>query len=98
LFFKEGIAAGPHASLAAAQQAGAVTINYGVFIYALISFSILAVAIFFFVVKSLNNLAVAQKTKETPAPAVPTTKDCPYCATAIPIKAQRCPNCTSELK
>ena len=95
---KEGSTSAPYASLAAAHQAGAVTINYGVFINALISFLILAAAIFFFVVKPLNRLARVQKAKETPAPDPPTTKDCPYCVTAIPIKAQRCPKCTSELK
>lgn len=95
---KEGATAGPYDSLAAAQSAGAVTINYGVFINALISFLILAAAIFFFVVRPLNKIAARQKAKEVSVPTVPTTKDCPYCATSIPIKAQRCPNCTSELK
>ncbi len=95
---KEGATVGPYDSLAAAQAAGAVTINYGVFINALISFLILAAAIFFFVVRPLNRMAVRQKAKEAQAPAAPTTKDCPYCATSIPVKAQRCPNCTSELK
>ena len=98
---KEGTKlAGPYSSLAAAQSAGAVTINYGVFINALISFLIVAAAIFFLVVRPLNQMAARQKAKEAaaaPAP-VPTTKDCPYCATSIPIKAQRCPNCTSELR
>ncbi len=93
---KEGAVAGPYDSLALAQEAGAVTINYGLFINAIITFLILAAAIFFFVVKPLNRLAARQKAAE--APAAPTTKDCPYCATAIPVKAQRCPNCTSELK
>ena len=74
---KEGSTSEPYASLAAAHQAGAVTINYGVFINALISFLILAAAIFFFVVKPLNRLARVQKAKGTPAPAPPTTKDCP---------------------
>jgi large conductance mechanosensitive channel len=95
---KEGATAGPYDSLAAAQSAGAVTINYGVFINALISFLILAAAIFFFVVRPLNKIAARQKAKEVSVPTVPATKDCPYCATSIPIKAQRCPNCTSELK
>jgi len=95
---KEGTTEGPYASLSMAQQAGAVTINYGVFINALLSFLILAAAIFFFVVKPLNRLAESQKAKVAAAPAAPTTKDCPFCATAIPVKAQRCPNCTSELK
>ena len=98
---KEGTKlAGPYSSLAAAQSAGAVTINYGVFINAFISFLIVAAAIFFLVVRPLNQMAARQKAKEAAAApaAVPTTKDCPYCATSIPVKAQRCPNCTSELR
>jgi large conductance mechanosensitive channel len=95
---KEGATAGPYDSLAAAQAAGAVTINYGLFINALISFLIVAAAIFFLVVRPLNRMAERQKAKEAKPPAAPTTKDCPYCATSIPVKAQRCPNCTSELR
>ncbi len=87
---KGGAAGGPYASLAEAQAAGAVSINYGVFINSVISFVIVALAIFM-VVKSLNQL----KRKEIPA--APTTKECPFCFTAIPIKANRCPNCTSQL-
>jgi large conductance mechanosensitive channel len=98
VILKEGTVSGPYASLAAAQQAGAVTINYGVFINALISFLILAAAIFFFVVKPLNKIAARQKAMAAPSPDAPTTKDCLYCATSIPVKAQRCPNCTSELR
>ena len=90
---KEGAAvAGPYASLADAQAAGAVTINYGVFINTLISFIIIAFAIFM-VIRSMNKL----KKKEEASPAEPTTKDCPYCLTSIPIKATRCPHCTSKL-
>lgn len=85
-------AAGPYASLADAQAAGAVTINYGVFINTLISFIVIAFAIFM-VIRAMNNL----KKKEEAPPAEPTTKDCPYCLTSIPIKAVRCPNCTSQL-
>jgi large conductance mechanosensitive channel len=99
IVLKEGAKiGGPYASLVAAQQAGAVTINYGTFINTLISFLIVAAAIFFLVVRPLNQMAARQKAKEAiPAPAAPATKDCPYCATAIPVKAQRCPNCTSQL-
>lgn len=79
------------ATLADAQQAGAITINYGVFINTLINFLIVAFAIFL-VVKAAN------KMRSEPAPAAPNTKDCPFCATAIPIAAVRCPHCTSELK
>ena len=93
---KEGTVAGPYRSLTAAQEAGAVTINYGVFINVIINFIIIAFAIFFFVVRPLNKMHERQKAKEA-APA-PSTKECPYCITHIPIKATRCPNCTSELK
>jgi large conductance mechanosensitive channel len=91
---KEGAkAAGPYASLAAAKQAGAVTLNLGVFINTIISFIIVAFSVFL-VIRSLNRLK-----KEEAAPAAePTTKDCPFCLSAIPLKASRCPHCTSELK
>jgi large conductance mechanosensitive channel len=84
---------GPYASLAAAQQAGAVTLNYGAFINRIISFLIIAFSIFL-LIRAMNRL---QRKAEAPA-AAPTTKDCPYCATAVPVKAVRCPHCTSELK
>jgi large conductance mechanosensitive channel len=77
-------------SLSAAKAAGAATINYGVFINAIIDFIIVALVLFL-LVRSINQL------KKAPAPAAPTTKDCPYCFTQIPIPATRCPNCTSEL-
>ncbi len=77
-------------SLAAAKEAGAPVIAYGAFINTVINFIIVAFAIFI-VIKQLNRL-------KRPAPeAAPTTKDCPRCMTAIPLKATRCPNCTSEL-
>ena len=79
-----------YASLAIAQAAGAPTINYGVFINTIIDFLIVAFVIFL-VIRSMNRL------KKQPAPAAPSTKDCPYCFTQIPIPATRCPNCTSEL-
>ena len=89
---KEGTTAGPYATLAAAQAAGAVTIGYGVFMNAVISFLIVAFAVFL-LIKGINKL---QREKEEPA-AEPTTKDCPKCFTAIPVKATRCPNCTSDI-
>ncbi|HSA96541.1 MAG TPA: large-conductance mechanosensitive channel protein MscL [Acidobacteriota bacterium] len=70
-----------------------VTINYGKFINAIISFLIVAFVLFL-LIRAMNRL---KKKSEAPAPA-PTTKDCPFCATAVPIKAVRCPHCTSELK
>lgn len=79
-----------YASLAEATAAGAPTINYGVFINAVISFVLVAFAVFL-VVRSFNRF---RKKQEAPAPA---TKECPYCISMIPVRAQRCPNCTSEL-
>jgi large conductance mechanosensitive channel len=79
-----------YANLDAAKKAGAATINYGLFLNAVIDFLIVAFVIF---------LVVRQVTKmmPKPAPAAPQTKDCPYCQSAISIKATRCPNCTSDL-
>ena len=90
---KEGSVPGPYATLALAQEAGAVTINYGVFINTIINFLIVALAIFF-LIRAVNRM---QKEEPAAPPAEPTTKDCPHCFTEIPIKAQRCPNCTSQL-
>jgi len=84
---------GPYASLAQAQAAGAVTLNYGLFIDKIIAFLIVAFALFL-VIRAMNRL----KRKAEAPPAEPTTKDCPYCATAVPVKAVRCPHCTSEIK
>ena len=78
-------------SLKAAQDAGAATINYGLFINSIINFLLIGVALFF-VIKAVNRMQ-----KPVPA-AAPTTKECPYCLTAVPKKATRCPACTSELK
>jgi large conductance mechanosensitive channel len=93
---KEGSVAGPYPSLAAAQEAGAVSINYGVFINTIVNFLILAVVVFFFVVRPIAKLHARQKAAEVAPP--PSTKECPYCFTNISIKATRCPNCTSEIK
>jgi len=91
LTIKEGKVAAPYASLAAAKAAGAVTMNIGVFINTIISFLIVAFSVFL-VIKNVNRL------KKTPPPPDPTTKDCPFCFSVVPIKATRCPHCTSELK
>jgi large conductance mechanosensitive channel len=93
---QQGTVAGPYPSLAAAQEAGAVSINYGVFINTIVSFIIIAAVVFFLVVRPIAQMHARQKAKEA-APA-PNTKECPYCYTTIAIKATRCPNCTSELK
>ena len=92
ILLKPGNPAGPYLALAEAQKAGAVTINYGAFINTIISFVIVAFAVFL-LIRSLNRL---QKPAEAPAAA--TTKECPYCLSTIPVKATRCAHCTSELK
>jgi large conductance mechanosensitive channel len=93
LVLKQGAMPGPYASLAAAKAAGAVTLNIGLFINTVISFLIVAFAIFM-VIRSINRM----KAKPAPAPAdAPTTKECPFCYSAIPLKASRCPHCTSQL-
>ena len=92
---KEGLTPGPYASLAAAQAAGAVTINYGFFINTVVNLLIIAAVVFFLIVRPIAKMQARQKAKE---PAAPTTRECPYCFTSISIKASRCPNCTSELK
>jgi len=89
---KAGSPAGPYETVAAAQEAGAVTINYGIFINAIITFLIVAFAMFL-IIRGINRL---EKKEEAP-PEEPTTKECPHCAITIPIKATRCPHCTSEL-
>jgi large conductance mechanosensitive channel len=90
---KQGDPAGPYASLADAQAAGAVSVNYGVFINTIISFIIVAFCVFM-LIRSINKL---KREQEAPPPE-PTTKDCPYCFSTIPIKATRCGFCTSDLK
>ena len=95
IILKQGSPAGPYLSLADAQAAGAITINYGIFVISIINFLIIAAVIFFLIVRPIAKSQARKKAGEV-APA-PTTKDCPFCYTAIPIKATRCPNCTSEL-
>ncbi|MGD9787772.1 MAG: large conductance mechanosensitive channel protein MscL [Sulfuricellaceae bacterium] len=94
LLLRDGAVAGPYASLAEAKKAGAVTLNYGLFINAVVSFAIVAFAVFL-LVRAINRL---KRQVEAPAPAAePATKECPYCCSAVPAKATRCPHCTSEL-
>ena len=87
---KTGTTAGPYASLAAAQEAGAVVISYGIFMNGIISFLIVAFAVFL-LIRGINKL------QEEEPPEDPTTKECSFCMSTIPINAVRCPNCTSEL-
>ena len=81
-----------------AREAGAVTLNIGVFINVVISFIIVAFAVFI-LIKAINRLQakIDKKAKADAAKAEPVTKECPFCCTQIPVKATRCPNCTSEL-
>ena len=78
-------------TLAAAKAAGAPTINYGAFINTVINFVIVAFVVFM-LIRQVNRL-----TAKPAAPAAPATKECPFCASAIQVKARRCPLCTSEL-
>jgi len=96
LTLKDGSVPGPYDSLAAAQNAGAVTMNLGLFVNAVISFLIVAFAVFI-LIKAINELQAKMDKKEAQA-AVKTTKTCPYCCSEIPLNATRCPHCTSELK
>ena len=91
---REGSAPGPYETLAAAKQAGAVTLNFGLFGNAVLSFTIVAFAVFL-LVKGVNRL---KERVDPTLPTAPTEKDCPFCCTRIPIPATRCPHCTSELK
>jgi len=84
------LSGGHYATLAQAKAAGDATINYGVFLNNVIDFLIVAFVIFLMIQQ-------ANRLKKAPAPADPTAKECPYCRTAIPIAATRCPNCTSSL-
>ena len=86
------LSGGSYPSLAAAKAAGAATVNYGIFINTVIDFVIIAFVIFM-IIKGMN----AMKRKEDAPAAAPTTKDCTYCYSTIPIKATRCPHCTATL-
>jgi large conductance mechanosensitive channel len=80
-----------YSSLAEAKAAGAATLNYGIFLNNIVDFLIVAFVVFL-LVRMVNRW-------NKPAPAAaPSTKECPYCASAIPLKATRCPNCTSEMR
>ncbi len=90
---KDGDPAGPYKALADVQAAGAVSMNIGIFVNTVISFLIVALAVFF-LVRGINRM----KREEEPAPAAPTTKECEFCKSKIAIAATRCPQCTSELR
>ena len=91
IVIREGKVAGAFDTLAAAKAAGAITVNYGVFINTIISFLIVAFAVFM-LIRSVNKLK-----REAPPPEAD-TKECPYCLSVIPLKASRCAHCTAEIK
>ena len=90
---RQGAEEGPYTTIEAAREAGAVTVNVGLFINAVISFLIVGFAVFL-LVKSVNRL----KREEPVPPPAPTEKPCPFCAMTIPLAATRCPHCTSEIQ
>jgi large conductance mechanosensitive channel len=92
LVIKHGADPGQYATLAEARKAGAVTLNYGLFINHVVNFVIVAFAMFL-LIKSMNRALAAGAGKA--APRTPETKDCAYCLSKIPLKATRCPHCTS---
>ncbi len=87
---KPGTTPGPYATLAMAHKAGAVTVNYGLFINTVLNLVIIGFCVFL-MVRAVSRL-------RRPAPVAVTTRECPFCATNIPLKAQRCPNCISEIQ
>jgi large conductance mechanosensitive channel len=89
---RAGAAAGPYETLAAAKEAGAVTLNYGLFANTVLTFLVVSFAVFL-LVRQVNRL----RRREPVAPAAPTDKPCGFCFMTIPVKATRCPYCTSEL-
>jgi large conductance mechanosensitive channel len=94
IILKEGSQPPPYTTITAAQEAGAVTLNYGVFFNALISFLIVAFAVFV-LIRYINKL---KRPQEKPEPVAPSVKKCNYCFSDIPVEATRCPHCTSELE
>jgi len=90
---RQGVPPGPYASLADAQTAGAVTINYGLFINTIVSFLIIALVLFFLIRAFVHARSRLEAKKEAAA----TTKECPYCLSQVPLKAKKCAYCTSVL-
>jgi large conductance mechanosensitive channel len=95
IVLKPGDPPPPYLTLEAAQAAGAVTINYGRFLNQVITFLVVGVAVFF-LVRAVNRMYDLVRAR--PEKVDPTTKECPYCAQVIPVKASRCPFCTSQLE
>lgn len=86
-----------YATIEAAKEAGAATLNYGSFISAVINFFIMSIVIFA-LVKTMNTIAALTHKKKEEVPAAPTTKKCPFCCSEIAIEAKKCPHCTSEVQ
>lgn len=86
-----------YATLEAAKEAGAATLNYGSFISAVINFFIMSVVIFA-LVKTMNTISKLTHKKKEEEPAAPTTKKCPFCCSEIAIEAKKCPHCTSDVE
>lgn len=93
LVLSEGTTPGPYASLQVAEKAGAAVLRYGIFVNSLISFALVAFAIFM-LIRYINKL---RDPRQTPEPVSPTVKKCSFCYFDIPIQATRCPHCTSRL-
>lgn len=90
---REGSAPAPYPTLAAAKEAGAVTLNYGLFVNNVLSFLIVALAVFF-MIRAINRMKREEAAEPT---TTPTTRSCPFCTSEVSIKATRCPHCTSEI-
>lgn len=88
---KAGKTPGPYETLVQAKAAGAVTVNYGIFLNTVISFLVVAFCVFM-LVRNVNRM------RREPAPAEVTTKECPYCLSEIPVLAVKCPHCTADIK
>ena len=97
LVVRDGTVAGPYASAAAAKDAGAITVNYGQFINTIINFLIIAAVVFFLIVRPIARIQARQHAAADAVAAAPTTKECPFCFSSIPVRATRCPGCTSQL-
>jgi large conductance mechanosensitive channel len=93
MVLREGATAGPYLTLEDARAAGAVTVNYGIFVNTMVTFLIVALAVFL-LVRSINRL----RREEHVDPEAPTDRPCPFCASTISVRASRCPHCTSQLE
>jgi large conductance mechanosensitive channel len=93
MVLQEGSVPPPYETMAAAREAGAVTLNYGLFFNTVISFVIVAFAVFV-LIRYINKL---KRPQEKPEPVAPSVKKCSYCFSDIAVEATRCPHCTSEL-